>query len=169
MRHRVYGRHLSRSKNERTALFRSLVRELFLHESIKTTAPKAKAVKGLVDTIIVKGKKNDSASQRWLLSFLVKPELVKRVVEDIAPRYTDRPSGFTTMVRLGMRQGDGALLVKMSLLDGSAKKGKKSVKADDQEVVEAADAVLSETSEATEEKVEDKPKKAPRARKAAAK
>lgn len=121
MRHRVYGKHLSRDKNQRTALFRSLVRDLFLHESIKTTEPKARAIKGLIDTLIVKGKKKDSASLRVLTSFLVQPELIKKLMEDIAPRYSDRPSGFTTMVRLGSRLGDGAMIVKMSLMPGTEK------------------------------------------------
>ncbi len=159
MRHRVYGKHLSRDKNQRTALFRSLVRELFLHESIQTTAPKAKAVKGLVDSLIVKGKKKDNASLRWITSFLVKPEMVKRLVEEIAPRFPDRPSGFTTMVKLGMRHGDGAMLVQMSLIEEK----KKSTKASKEEVV--ADEVSAEVVEETPEK----PAKAPRARKAAKK
>ena len=126
MRHRVYGKHLSRDKNQRTALFRSLVRELLLHQSIQTTEVKAKAIKGLVDRLIVKGKKADTASRRFVNSFLVQPELVKKLMEEVAPKYTDRPSGFTTSVRLGTRAGDGAMLVRMSLLAESDKREQKS-------------------------------------------
>ncbi|MBI2334821.1 hypothetical protein HYU96_03380 [Candidatus Daviesbacteria bacterium] len=91
MRHKVYGKHLGRDKNERTALFKNLVQSLFLHGSIQTTQAKAKAIKGLVDKIINKSKPKD-------------------------PRFRSRTSGYTSIVNLGPRKGDGAMMVKMTLL-----------------------------------------------------
>lgn len=87
MRHRVYGKKLGRNKNERTALFKNLVRELLLHGTITTSETKAKAIKGLVDKIINLTKSKNT-----------------------------RKSGYTQLVRLGTRLGDQAMMVKMSLI-----------------------------------------------------
>lgn len=117
MRHKVYGRHLGRDKNQRTALFKGLVRSLFLYESITTTEAKAKSVKGLVDRLIVKGKRGDNASKNFILSMVPDKEIREKLLTDIAPRYPERPSGFTDLVKLGTRAGDGAMMVKMSLME----------------------------------------------------
>lgn len=116
MRHKVYGKHLGRDKNQRTALFRDLVRALFLHESIITTQAKAKAIKGLVDKLITKGKDSSSASKRVISSALPQKEISKKLIEEIILRYPQRKSGFTQIVKLGTRPGDGAMMVKMSLI-----------------------------------------------------
>lgn len=126
MRHRVYGKHLGRNKNQRTALFKGLVRSLILHESIQTTAPKSKAIKGLVDKLIVKGKDKSNASVNFIKSILPHEEVMKKLIEDIAPRFKDRNSGFTQVARLGVRQGDGAMMVKMSLISDQI--GKSEIK-----------------------------------------
>lgn len=112
----MYGSHLGRDKNQRTALFRGLIRSLILTESITTTQAKAKAIKGLFDRLVNKAKKSDNASQRVLQSFLVKEDLIKKLTGEISPRFSDRSSGFTQIVRLGTRSGDGAMMVKMSLV-----------------------------------------------------
>jgi large subunit ribosomal protein L17 len=130
VRHRVYGSKLQRSKNERIALFRSLIRELVLHESISTTIVKAKAIKGQVDKLITKAKKNDNASKRVLESYLPQSEIRKKLVEEIAPRFSDRASGYTNVVRLGSRLGDGAMMVKVSFVEG-VKVAEKEEKKDD--------------------------------------
>lgn len=117
MRHRVYGKHLSRDTNERTALFRGLIRNLFLQESITTTESKAKAIKGLVDKLISDSKKNTNAAKNSIISYLPQVEVNKKLMEEIAPRFPDRISGFTTLVKLGRRLGDGTMMVKMSLID----------------------------------------------------
>jgi len=130
VRHRVYGKHLGRNKNQRTALFKGLVRSLILHESIQTTATKSKAIKGLIDKLIVKGKEKSNASTNFIKSILPHEEVVKKLVEEVAPRYQDRVSGFTQVVRLGVRSGDGAMMVKMSLVDsgeGVVKKKKEKL------------------------------------------
>lgn len=108
------GRKLGRNTNQRTSLFRSLIRSLLLHGSIQTTEAKAKAIKGLVDRIISKGKQGK-------LSFLVQKDIVKKLADDIVPRYEGRLSGFTTTVRMGRRLGDGAMMVKMSLIEATKK------------------------------------------------
>lgn len=99
MRHNVNGKKLGRDKNERTALFKNLVRSLVLHGSITTTEAKAKAIKGLIDKTINQAKKSPSL-----------------LYKEIIPRLRTRSSGYTSVVKLGSRQGDGAMMVKMSLL-----------------------------------------------------
>ncbi|MDO8638614.1 MAG: 50S ribosomal protein L17 [Candidatus Daviesbacteria bacterium] len=117
MRHRVYGKHLGRDKNQRTALFRGLVRSLFLQGSITTTETKAKAIKGLVDTLISKSKDKTEASKRVIISKISQPEVIDKLVKEIGPKYPKRQSGFTQIVRLGKRMGDGAMEVRMSLIE----------------------------------------------------
>lgn len=118
MRHSIYGKKLGRSKNQRTALFRSLVRSLILHERIHTTDAKAKAIKGLVDKLVNRAKRSDNASKQVVNSFLTQPDVAKKLYADIALRYKDdRVSGYTSIVRLGKRQGDGAMMVRMSLVE----------------------------------------------------
>jgi large subunit ribosomal protein L17 len=124
VRHRVYGRHLNRDKNERIALFRGLIRNLVLQESITTTEAKAKAIKGLVDKLITKSKQNSIASKNVVLSTVAQKEIAKKLIEEIGPRYKERQSGFTRTVRLGSRKGDGAMMVKISLTEEDKEKGK---------------------------------------------
>jgi large subunit ribosomal protein L17 len=124
VRHRVYGKHLGRNKNQRSALFKSLVRSLFIHQSIETTEPKAKAIKPLVDRIISNAK---SATAKKLVSqFFNQKDVETKLTDEILPRMTNRISGYTSTVRLGRRMGDGAMLVKMSLLLEDSKKVSKS-------------------------------------------
>lgn len=132
MRHNVYGAHLGRNKNQRTALFKSLVESLVLHESIQTTESKAKAVKGLVDKIISQAK--DTSTRRLVSQFLVKKTVQDRLVKELLPRLKDRNSGYTSTVRLGMRPGDGAMMVKMSLLLAEPKKETKPAKGEGESV-----------------------------------
>lgn len=114
MRHKVYGKHLGRNKNQRTALFKSLVQSLILSEQIETTEAKAKAVKGLVDKIITQAK--SPTSKRLVSQFLTRKETQEKLFNDLLPRLGERNSGFTSVVKLGRRLGDGAMVVKMSLL-----------------------------------------------------
>lgn len=120
------GRKLGRNTNQRRALFRSLVRSLILHGCIQTTEAKAKAIKGLVDRIISKGKQDNSlASKNFIHSFLVQKDIIKKLADDIVPRFGNRVSGFTTTARLGPRKGDGAMMVQMSLIEGQKKEKEK--------------------------------------------
>ena len=126
MRHNVYGKHLSRDKNERTALFRSLVRSLILSEKIQTTEAKAKAIKGLVDKIINQAK--TPATKRLVSQFVIDKKAAEKLIKEIAPKLSNRNSGYTTVVKLGRRLGDGAMMVQMSLVEG-----KKELKAETKE------------------------------------
>lgn len=126
MRHRVYGKHLGRDKNQRTALFRSLVQALLVNENIQTTQAKAKAIKGLVDKLINQAKNPNT--KRLVSQFLTDKKVVDKLISDIAPRFGERNSGYTSIVKLGQRQGDGAMLVRMSLVTGEKKvKSKKKI------------------------------------------
>jgi large subunit ribosomal protein L17 len=100
------------------------VRSLFIHQSIETTEPKAKAIKPLVDRIISNAK---SATAKKLVSqFFNQKDVETKLTDEILPRMTNRISGYTSTVRLGRRMGDGAMLVKMSLLLEDSKKVSKS-------------------------------------------
>ena len=114
MRHKIYGKHLGRSKNERKALFGSLIRSLILSEKIETTEAKAKAVKGLVDKIINQAKSPNT--RRLLGQFLTDKAITEKLIKEIVPRLKDRHSGYTSLVKLGRRLGDNAMLVRMSIL-----------------------------------------------------
>ncbi len=114
MRHNVYGAHLGRDKNQRTALFKGLVQSLIFSESIQTTEAKAKSIKGLVDKIINQSK--SESTRRLVAQFLVNKLAQDKLIKELLPRLKDRTSGYTSLVKLGNRQGDGAMMVKMSLL-----------------------------------------------------
>lgn len=114
MRHRVYGKHLGRDRNERTSLFKNLVRSLILHEAIETTESKAKAIKGLVDKLINQAK--TPTSKRFVAQFLSSKAVSGKLISQILPALSNRTSGYTSVVRIGRRQGDGSMIVKMSLL-----------------------------------------------------
>lgn len=115
MRHNVYGRHLGRTKNERTALFKNLIQSLFLHDQIKTTEAKAKAIKGLVDKIINQAKK--SKNRDLISEFVIKKEAAEKLYSDLSSRFKGRTSGYTKMIRLGRRQGDNSMQVVLSLVE----------------------------------------------------
>lgn len=125
MRHRVYGKHLGRDKNERSSLFKNLIGALFLNGSIETTEAKAKAIKGTVDKIITQAK--DKNTQRLVTQFLVGKEVQEKLFKEIIPSVKTRNSGFTSMVKLGKRLGDKSMKVRMSLLVETPKKVVKKV------------------------------------------
>lgn len=114
MRHRVYGKHLGRDKNARTALFKSLVGSLILHGEIVTTESKAKAIKGLIDKIITQAKSRET--RRLVSGFLVQKNVQDKLFKEIIPAVKERSSGYTSIIRLGSRLGDNAVQVRMRLL-----------------------------------------------------
>lgn len=107
MRKNVFGRQLKRDKNERKALFKSLLTSLVLYERIQTTEAKAKAIKGDADKLITKAKRGGLQAYR-----LLEPEIasvaVKKVLDTIAPRFTNRQGGYTRIIRIGRRLKDNA-------------------------------------------------------------
>ena len=115
MRKLKKGRKFSRPRDQRKALIKSLSRELFLREKIKTTEAKAKELKSFAEKFVSRAKKGDLASRRYLLRFFSK-DIVKKLVNEIAPRYTGRPGGYTRVVKLGPRKSDGAKMAVIELV-----------------------------------------------------
>ncbi len=109
------GRMLSRPKNQRKALLRTLATSLFLHEKIQTTEAKAKELRSVAEKFITKAKKNDLFARRILARDL-NPVTVKKLVNDIAPRYQERHGGYTRIIKLGPRHSDGAKMVIIELV-----------------------------------------------------
>ncbi|MBI2009808.1 MAG: 50S ribosomal protein L17 [Candidatus Chisholmbacteria bacterium] len=114
MRHQVFGRHLKRSAPHRQALFKNLVVNLITHGHLKTSQAKYKAVKGLIDKLVVKAQKKTVHSRRVLLSFLNNKKVVNLLVDDIAPKLSGRMSGFTRSLPLSHRRGDDTLMVRVT-------------------------------------------------------
>ena len=117
MRHRVAGRKFDRPLGARKALVRGLVRELFLHERITTTVPRAKEVRPLAEKMITLGKDGSVAARRRALEFVTDKDVVARLFTDIAPRYATRQGGYTRIIRVGKRLGDGADLAVLELVE----------------------------------------------------
>lgn len=108
MRHRVSGRKLGRSPAHRKALFRNQLASLVKEERIKTTLHKAKELRPIAEKVVTQGKKDTLHARRQVNRWLPERELVKKVFDDIAPRFQDRPGGYTRIIKLGPRRGDGA-------------------------------------------------------------
>lgn len=124
MRHQISGRRLGRSSGHRRALRRNLITELFRHERIRTTQAKAKAIRGDAEKMITLAKRSlaegESAlvnAQRRAAAGLNDREVVEKLFEDIAPRYADRPGGYTRILKLGPRFSDSAEMVLLELVE----------------------------------------------------
>ena len=113
MRHRVFGKKLGRDIKERKALFRSLVSSLILYGRIKTTYAKAKAIISLIEKLVTKAKDGSRSQINQIYSFLNRKEPVKKLLDEIAPRFKDKIGGYIRMIRLGTRTGDNAQEVLM--------------------------------------------------------
>ncbi len=116
MRHRNYGKKLSRNTEHRRALLRNLVTSLILRERIETTAAKAKAARPLAERMITLGKRGDLHARRLAASYLLDAGAVSLLFGDIAKRYASRAGGYTRIVRAGWRKGDGADLAVLELV-----------------------------------------------------
>lgn len=116
MRHRKAGYKLKRDVDSRRALLRNLVVSVINEERIVTTTPKAKAVKPLVEKMITLAKRDTLHTRRMAASFLNHPEAVKKLFDKLGARFGQRPGGYTRIVRLGWRKGDGAEQVILELV-----------------------------------------------------
>lgn len=116
MRKLKRGRKLSREKDQRKALLRSLSSSFLLRGKIKTTLAKAKETQRFAEKLITRAKKGDLASRRALLRVLP-PATVEKVFKEIAPRYKERPGGYARVVKLGPRKSDGAPMAFIELVD----------------------------------------------------
>lgn len=122
MRHRIAGRRLSRSSDQRKSLFRNLIRELYIHERIVTTEAKARAVRSDAEKLITKAKRgladggNRVHAQRQLVAYLNDKTVAKKVFDELAPRYMERPGGYVRILKIGKRQGDAADMAILELV-----------------------------------------------------
>jgi large subunit ribosomal protein L17 len=132
MRHRKDGYKLGRLTQHRWAMFRNLLVGLFRHERIETTEAKAKAVRGLADHVVTLAKRENLHARRQVLSLVPDSEVVGRIFDTIAARFSDRQGGYTRIIKAGVRRGDAAPMVLLELVDrvetpadGDKKGGKK--------------------------------------------
>jgi large subunit ribosomal protein L17 len=116
MRHGVVSRRFDRPIGYRQLMFRNLVTEILDHEKIKTTEPKAKAVQGMAEKMITVAKGGGLAARRQAMSFILDKRVTEKLFAELAPRYADRHGGYTRIVKIGMRQGDGASMVQIELV-----------------------------------------------------
>jgi large subunit ribosomal protein L17 len=124
MRHQVAGKKLGRSSAHRKSLRKNLVKELFRHERVRTTKAKAQAARGEAERLITIAKRGNAAGEakavharRRAAAKITDPEIVKKLFDDIAVRYVDRPGGYTRILKLGPRTGDGAEMVLLELVE----------------------------------------------------
>jgi len=117
VRHKVAGRKFGRSMSHRRALYRNLVTDLLKHEKIVTTEAKAKEVRGLAEKMITLGKEGGLSAYRRALSFTLEKAVAEKIFSELASRYAERPGGYTRIVKIGPRLGDGAPMVQLSLVE----------------------------------------------------
>ena len=122
MRHKHGYRKLGRDSAHRRAMLRNMATSLINHESITTTLPKAKELRGVVEKMVTLGKKGGLHNQRQAASYLFDKGAVTKVFSDLAPRFKDRPGGYLRILRRGVRFGDGAKLATIQFVDYSPKK-----------------------------------------------
>jgi len=172
MRHHLSGRQLSRNAPHRHALLRSLSVALLRHETIRTTAPKAKELRRVVEPLITLGKEDSEANRRLAFSRLRDAEIVAKLFDTIGPRFKARPGGYTRILHMAPRPGDNAPMALMQLVERSApeaveaapedKKAKKAEKS-------AAPTKEEKKAKSDAKKVREKAAKEAKASKAAAK
>ena len=115
MRHRVSGRKLDLPTDQRMALLKGLVRSLIQHDKISTTETRAKEVRVIAEKVITRAKDNTLHSRREARRILNDEDLVKRLFDTVAPKFAERPGGYTRMIKLGARRGDAAPMVRLEL------------------------------------------------------
>jgi large subunit ribosomal protein L17 len=120
MRHQLSGRQLSRNAPHRHAMLRNMSVSLLRHETIRTTTPKAKELRRVVEPLITLAKKDSEANRRVAFSRLRDSEVVTKLFEDLGPRFKARPGGYTRILHLAPRPGDSAPMSLMQLVDGPA-------------------------------------------------
>ena len=117
MRHAKSGRKFNRTASHRKAMFANMAVALIKHEQIKTTLPKAKDLRGVVDRLITLGKRGDLHARRQALSVLRDSTIAAKLFEELAERYKDRPGGYTRVIKAGFRYGDTAPMAVIELVE----------------------------------------------------
>jgi large subunit ribosomal protein L17 len=161
MRHRIAHRKLGRTTEHRLSLLKNLAASLITHERIRTTEAKAKELRPFVEKLVTLGKRDSLHARRRALAILSSKTVVSRLFSDVSPRFSERPGGYTRILKLGPRQGDGAPMAFIEFVDykfkgeapAPAAKEKPKKKEPEPEVEDEVD----ETAEAEEE--EEKPAK----------
>jgi len=117
MRKRIFGRRLKRDRNQRKALFRSLMGSLVLYGKIRTTEAKAKSIKGELEKMVTLAKNKGEDAKNLLVSRLANERVVERIISEIAPKFVSRPGGYTRIIKMGPRVKDSAKMVLMSWVE----------------------------------------------------
>jgi large subunit ribosomal protein L17 len=117
MRHQRAGRKLGRDSAHRKALYANLTASLIEHGRIKTTVAKAKEVRPVAEEMITLGRRGDVPARRQALKFLRSQDVVHKLFSEVGPRFSDRPGGYSRIVKLGPRQGDAAEMAYLELVD----------------------------------------------------
>ena len=152
MRHNKAINHLGRKSGHRKAMLANMATSLILHKRIQTTVAKAKALKMYVEPLITKSKEDTTHSRRMVFSYLKNKEAVTELFRTVAPKIADRPGGYTRVLKTGFRQGDGADMALIELVDfneaalaAANKPAKKTTRRSSKKAVEAAPAAEVET------------------------
>ena len=117
MRHRKKLKKLGKTASHRKAMLKNMVASLFEHKQIKTTHAKAKEARRLAERLITFAKKGDLAARRRVLRYIPNKALVRTLFDDIAPQFSERNGGYTRVIKLGFREGDGAAMSILELVD----------------------------------------------------
>ena len=137
MRHRQSGRKLNRTSSHRKSLFKNMAQALLKHEQIVTTLPKAKELKRVVEKLITLGKKGNLHSRRLAFNQIRDKDMVSKLFDNLAKRYSDRKGGYTRVLKAGFRYGDSAPMAVIELVDRDENaKGAGEINAPKQEVQE---------------------------------
>ena len=147
MRHRVAHRKLGRTSEHRLALLRNMAASLITHERIRTTVTKAKELRPFVEKLVTLGKQDSLHARRRALSVLSSKTVVRRLFSDVSPRFSERPGGYTRILKLGPRKGDGAPMAFIEFVDYEFKRGEAPAP--------AAKAKSKKKDEPAEEKVDE--------------
>ena len=154
MRHNKAINHLGRKSGHRKALLANMATSLILNKRIQTTVAKAKALKMYVEPLITKSKEDSTHSRRVVFSYLKNKEAVTELFRTVAPKIADRPGGYTRVLKTGFRQGDGADMALIELVDfneaalaSAPKKAAKKVRRSSKKAAEAAPAAEAPAAE----------------------
>ena len=154
MRHNKAINHLGRKSGHRKALLANMATSLILNKRIQTTVAKAKALKMYVEPLITKSKEDTTHSRRVVFSYLKNKEAVTELFRTVAPKIADRPGGYTRVLKTGFRQGDGADMALIELVDfneaalaSAPKKAAKKVRRSSKKAAEAAPAAEAPAAE----------------------
>ena len=154
MRHNKAINHLGRKSGHRKALLANMATSLILNKRIQTTVAKAKALKVYVEHLITKSKDDSTHSRRTVFSYLKNKEAVTELFRTVAPKIADRPGGYTRVLKTGFRQGDGADMALIELVDfneaalaAAPKAAKKTTRRSSKKAAEAAPAAEAPAAE----------------------